>query len=222
MRQFFPNKLGIFTSVFLVFIHLSGYSADGIMWGQKDIRVISTKWFDIIYTPESSESAVLLYENADRIYYEIAELYGREPQERMPVVLSSQTEQFNAYFSTGYYNHIVLYDTSVTEDLAVFTNDLLSTFRHELTHAYTYNLKNKFWSVIGDIFGEAVNPAGLFVTSGLAEGATVTSESSYGEGRLNDEYALHIVKQAKLEGKFPFYSDVQGTSDKYPHCSKIH
>ena len=50
----------------------------------------------------------------------------------------------------------------------------------------------------------------------MAEGATVTSESAAGEGRLNDEYAKHYVKQAKIEGRFPSYHDVSGSSDVSP------
>ncbi len=192
------------------------YAGDGLFWGEKNIRVVQTQWFDIIYSEGSKESAALLAENADRIYREIADMYGREVQARMPVVLCPKREVFNAYFSAGFYNHIVLYDTASSKEMQVFSDDLLSTFRHELTHAYTYNMKNKFWTGFDKAFGEAVNPAGLFITSGWAEGATLTSESANGEGRLNDEYSKHIVKQAKIEGCFPEYDDVQGASDKYP------
>ena len=124
----------------------------------------------------------------------------------------------NAYWSAVPYNHIVIYDTALIDDLAVFSENLLSTFRHELTHAYTYNLKNKFWRGVG-FFGDLINPAYLFITSGWAEGATLTSESAGGEGRLNNEFAMQMVKQAKLENKFPKYADVQGASDKYPSGS---
>lgn len=192
------------------------YAGDGIFWGEKNIRVVQTQWFDIIYSEGSKESAALLAENADRIYYEIADMYGREVQARMPVVLCPNREVFNAYFSVEFYNHIVLYDTASSKEMQVFSEDLLSTFRHELTHAYTYNMKNNFWKGFDKIFGEAVNPAGLFITSGWSEGATLTSESANGEGRLNDEYSKHIVKQAKIEGVFPEYDDVQGASDKHP------
>lgn len=192
------------------------YAGDGLFWGEKNIRVIQTQWFDIIYSEGSKESAALLAENADRIYYEIADMYGREVRARMPVVICAKREVFNAYFSAAFYNHIVLYDTASSKEIQVFSEDLLSTFRHELTHAYTYNMKNNFWTGFDRVFGEAVNPAGLFITSGWAEGATLTSESANGEGRLNDEYSKHIVKQAKIEGCFPEYDDVQGASDKYP------
>src|SRR5574344_55245 len=37
-----------------------------------------------------------------------------------------------------------------------------------------------------------------------------------GEGRLNDSFATHILKQAKLEGKFPSWKEASYTRDIYP------
>ena len=178
------------------------FSYDGIMTGEKNLKVLQTKWFDIVFPESSEQSAIILYQNADSIYQELAEIYGFPLQFRMPVVLTSKVEQMNAYWSAVPYNHIVIYDTALIDDLAVFSENLLSTFRHELTHAYTYNLKNKFWRGVG-FFGDLINPSYLFITSGWAEGATLTSESAGGEGRLNNEFAMQMVKQAKLENKFP-------------------
>jgi len=189
------------------------------MWGEKNIRVIKTQWFDIIYAEGSAESASILSQHADSIYYEIADLYGRQPQVRMPVVLTPNNERLNAYFSTGPYNRIVIYDTGVTGELAVFSNNLLSLFRHELTHAYTYNMKNGLWRAVGNVFGDAIAPSIFTVSGGMAEGATMTSEASSGEGRLNSEFSMHMVKQAKIEEKFPAFSDVQGASTVYPYGS---
>ncbi len=199
----------------LLFSFASLNAADGVMWGEKGIRVVKTVWFDIIYPPDSEQSAALLVQNADSIYVEVAALYGRKPQVRFPVVLSPKTEQYNAYYSSAPYCRIVLYDTAVAPSLTVFSNDLLSTFRHELTHALTFNLKNGFWSFMGELFGECISPASV-TSLGWAEGAAVTSESANGEGRLNDEYSLHVVKQAKLENKFPSYQDEKGATDTYP------
>jgi len=192
------------------------YSFDGVFTGEKKLELVKSKWFDIIYQPSSEDSARILFEKADTVYEEIAGEYGISPQFRMPVVLTSAVEDFNAYWTSFPYNHIVLYDTGVIEDLNVFTETLLSTFRHELTHAVTYNLRCPFLQDLDNIFGDPLNPAPLIITSGWAEGATLTYESKNGQGRLNDEYAMQMVKQAKIEGVFPHYSDIQGASDLYP------
>ncbi|MCR4733523.1 MAG: hypothetical protein K5829_00755 [Treponema sp.] len=208
----------ILCAFFAVFLTLAVYAADGPLWGSKnkDLKVLKTQWFDIIFPPESQESALHLYKNADRIYLEIADLYGRPPLFRMPVVLTPAVETYNAFFAIAPYNHIVLYDTIPPEELLVNSDSLLTTFRHELTHAYTYNLKSETLKKVDSFFGDPLVLSVLSITPGWAEGATLTSESAAGEGRLNDEYSLHMVRQAKIENQFPKYADVQGASDIYP------
>ncbi len=209
-----------FLTLFFVFLaNLNIFAASGMMWNQKNLKVSKTKWFDIIYPESCVESASLLYNNADSIYEEISQSYGYPISFRMPVVITPAVENFNAYWTAYPYNHIVLYDTYPIKELEVFSQSLLSTFKHELTHAYTYNLKSNALLQVSKVFGDVVNPGFLFITSGWAEGATLTSESSTGEGRLNNEYAKQMVKQAKIEGEFPLYADVQGSRDLYPKGS---
>ena len=215
INQIIKKSLSLITVLF-VFFQLSAY--DGMMLGEKKLRVAKTLWFDIIYPERCEETAAVLYAKADQIYFEVAEQYGLEPSFRMPVVITPAVEQFNAFWTAVPYNHIAIYDTgaSGSSDLAVFSETLLSTFRHELTHAVTYNMKSGFWRGVGKVFGDCIAPGMVSVTTGMAEGATVTSESAGGEGRLNDEYAKHYVKQAKIENEFPAYHDVSGASDAQP------
>ena len=196
----------------------SVFAHSGMFWGIKKLSVAKTKWFDIIYPEKCRESASILFEKADGVYEEVTAQYGLTPAFRMPVVITPAVDQFNAFWAAVPYNHIAIYDTGVSgsSELAVFSETLLSTFRHELTHAVTYNMKNKFWRTAGKVFGDCYSPGMVTVTTGMAEGATVTSESAAGEGRINDEYAMHYVKQAKIEGTFPAYHDVSGSGDVFP------
>lgn len=193
------------------------FAFDGYMTGGKNIRYVRTQWFDIIYPEGTEESAAEIAGCADSIYEEICADLGIAPSFRMPVAITSDIDVYNAYFTNGYYNHIVLFDTIPDEDLAVFRDTLTGTFRHELTHAVTINMRNPFWKFIDMIFGDAVN-LGTLVTmpSLIKEGASVASESLPGEGRLNDPYYMHMVRQAKLMDKFPSYADVAGARDVYP------
>lgn len=188
---------------------------------KNQLFAVKTEYFEIIYPEKCRKSAEILYENADKIYIEVADQYGFTPSFSMPVVLTPAVDSFNAFWTSAPYNHIVIYDTSfsISSDLAVFSETLIQTFRHELTHAVTYNMKSPFWNFISGIFGDCITPASLWISSGMAEGATVTSESAGGEGRLNDEFAKHMVKQAKIENNFPSYYDVMGARDKYPSGS---
>lgn len=201
--------------VFLLFLFCCNvYARTGILAKQKKLNVVQTQWFDIIYPPECEQTASLLYGNADRIYTEVADFMCTKPSFRLPVVITPATDQSNAFFNPFPYNHIVLYDTSSSgiNDLLVYSEQFLSTFEHELTHAVTFSMKNEFWSGAGKIFGDVIDFGFLSISTEMAEGATVSYESSRGEGRLNNEYAKHVVKQAKLEGKFPSYYDAQGSS----------
>ncbi len=211
------KKLFLFLILFTTFF-TSLSAASGSLSGEKNLRIVKTQWFDIIYPERCNKSAELLYQNADKIYYEVTEQYGFTPSFRMPIVISPAVESFNAFWTIAPYNHIVIYDTSVidVDELKVSSENLLSTFRHELTHAVTYNMKNKFWTGVSTVFGDLAVPGLLLVNTGMAEGAAVTSESANGQGRLNDEYAKHYVKQAKLEGDFPSFYDVMGASDTSP------
>ena len=211
-------KKKFYTFLAVLFTLVNLLSASGSFWGEKDIRVSKTKWFDIIYTPKSESTAKILFQKADGVYEEVTAQYGITPQFRMPVVITYSVETFNAFWTVAPYNHVVIYDTAMNglEELTVFSETLLSVFRHELTHAVTYNMKNGFWSAVSHAFGDVAVPGMFMVSVGMSEGATVTSESAAGEGRLNDEYAKQTVKQAKLEGKFPKADDVIGAGDKYP------
>ena len=208
------NKRRVFFGFFmLIFFCRALFCYDGVMAGQNNIKIVRTEYFDIIYAPGSEKSAEVLYENADGIFTELSNLFGLVHTFRLPVVISPSQDEFNAYYSSAPFSHIVMYDTVPPESFAVFSETLLSTFRHELIHAVTYNLHNNFWTAVKKIGGDAYNPALLTITTGWAEGASVSVESSGGEGRLNSEYHKQLVRQAKIEGKFPRFSEVQGARD---------
>ncbi|MCR4742898.1 MAG: hypothetical protein K5866_08545 [Treponema sp.] len=206
---------------FILFLLFSSnlFAASGALWGEKNLKMISSEWFDIVYPESCEESAKILYENADDIYRDIAKMYKMDIPCRLPVTITSSVELYNAYYTSQYYNHIVLYASYPIESCNVESDNLLKTFKHELTHNFTYNLKSDLWKSIDKVFGDSINPSFMLVTSGMAEGATVTAESADGEGRLNNEFEKQSVKQAKIEGKFPKFNDVQGARDIYPSGS---
>ena len=216
-REQYMKKIIINFFIVSLFIRFSLIAADGVMWGEKDIRVVRTQWFDIIYAQDSARSAEHLALHADAIYADVCAYLETEQWKRFPVVITPAQDEFNAYYSPACYDTIVMYDTPVTKTIAVASDDFLSTFRHELTHAVSYNMKNRFWRGIGAIFGDVVNPAYLFITRSRTEGVAVSSESAGGEGRLNDPYSAQAVRQAKIEGLFPSHADIYGSRDIYPY-----
>ena len=195
----------------------SAQSYAGLMTGEKNLKCIKTEYFDIIYPESSKESAAELYLNADDIYRELCADYGITPTLRMPVTITGATDMFNAYFTTFTYNHIVLYDTTSSDSMNVFESTICDTFKHELTHALTLNIKNPFWTFMAKVFGDvAIVGDYLNMTTAIKEGASVAAESKGGYGRLNNPYYMHMVRQAKIQGTFPSQADITGSRDIYP------
>lgn len=207
-----------FTLLFYVLftLGLSAFCYDGPMSGQKDLRIVKTQYFDIIYSQRSAESAKLLQEKGDQLFEETAKEFKLQNYFRLPVVITPASDDFNGYFSCAPFNHIVIYDSLPKESLVVYGETFINTFRHELIHAISYNLRSSKLYKFDKIFGDIYNPGIFTVSTFLSEGATVSLESEFGEGRMNSEYAKQILKQAKIEGCFPDYQDVQGARDTYP------
>lgn len=182
------------------------------------IKEVKTEHFDIIYRMDSLNTANLIYANAEHIYEEILNEYNLKRSQRFPVVITKDVEDLNAFFTAFYRPRIVMYDTVSTNDsLNVFPNEqLLTIFKHELTHALTMTNEPNF---INSIFGEAFSYYTLNITPFLAEGIAVNNESLNGFGRLNDPLNNAKLIQAKNDGSFPNYLDVQGNRDIRPGLS---
>lgn len=210
------NKKFLLFLGFLILLPFFTFSYSGVMAGEKSLKIKKTEHFDIIYSEKGKNSAALIAENCERIYEELTKLYELENDFRITVSICSEYEENNAYFSPSPFNHIVLYCNKPESDFNIFTNIYLSTFTHELTHAVQYNLKNPFWYKLSKILGDSYTGGLIGNTPFIYEGIAVRTESINGEGRANDENNLYILKQAKIEKKFPNYAEIQGALDIYP------
>ncbi len=181
----------------------------------KNINLLETKNFDIIFDEESIEEAFLIYENCEKTYQDILLFFDLNRNQKIKVVITSDIQQLNAYFSIFPSPHIVLYNTvGINNDLNVFSSDyILQVFKHELTHALTIMGKN---TPLRQVFSQALTPTLLNFTDFSSEGFAVVSESENGEGRLNNAAYKSRILESKLENKFPKYYEVQGNRDIYP------
>ena len=203
-------------STLIILLSIFTLSAENNQKEENTFYQINTKYFQIIYQPKSLETATLLYENADRIYEELAKKLNTETNLSIPVLIRSDIQALNAYFTSYPYNRIVIYDTVPdSQNLAVFSETILSVFSHELTHAITLNMKSKPWEIASFLFGDFFSPTMLTSPTLFSEGATVSFESATGEGRLNSGYAKNILVQAKLENQLPDWKEASGANDKY-------
>lgn len=210
------NKKKIVLGVFILIFPFFAFCYSGNMAGEKDLKIKRTEHFDIIYSENGKNCAALIVENCEKIYEELADLYELENDFRICVSISSEYQDNNAYFSPSPFNHIVLFFNKPSADFNIFTNIYLSTFKHELTHAVQYNLKNPFWYKLSNVFGDSYTAGLIGNTPFIYEGIAVRTESLNGEGRANDENNLYLIKQAKIEGCFPKYTEIQGALDIFP------
>lgn len=211
------RSLFISLSILLLLVPADTYAQD------KTLQ-ISTKYFDIIYPPLSAETASLLAEHADGMADEICALLETDMAMRLPVYLEPAMEDLNAMFSPFPYNRIVLYDTVASDgSISVFRDGILMVFYHELTHAVSMNIRTPFWQYVSGILGDVVSPATAFTMPlSFLEGATVSFESSDGEGRMNDPLAIQYLLQDKLEGKFMSWKKSSGALDVHPSAKSAY
>ena len=212
------NKKFLLFVILLTLVFSVGYTQTSLYKSPKKLYVITTKYFDIIFPQESTESANLLAQKADNMYLEICEKLDSSPYFRIPVVITPEIDTLNAYYTSFPYNRIVLYDTSPTaSSLAVFSETLVNVFYHELVHAVSLQKKNSFFKFLSSVFGDSVSTSQVVtLPTSFIEGVTVSFESAKNEGRLNDSFSTHIITQAKLENKFPTWKEATGVRDVYP------
>ena len=196
--------------IFSLLILVCGFAFSG------SINSLKTEHFQIVYPEECSDTANIIYSGCEAVYEKVSSLIGNMGEKIfLPVVIRSDVKPLNAYY-TGYpYHSIVLYDTfnSQSGTLDNYNEKMLDIFEHELTHALLFNHKDKFWQVIDSIFCDGFTIQGLYVHPMFSEGLSVYSESRNGSGRLNDNYFLHKVKQAKIEDDFPSWFKALGGVD---------
>ena len=212
------NKKFLLFVILLTLVFSVGYTQTSLYKSPKKLYVITTKYFDIIFPQESTESANLLAQKADNMYLEICEKLDSSPYFRIPVVITPEKDTLNAYYTSFPYNRIVLYDTlPTTSALSVFSETFVNVFYHELVHAVSLQKKNSFFKFLSSVFGDSVSTSQMItLPTSFIEGVTVSFESAKNEGRLNDSYATHIITQAKLENKFPTWKEATGARDVYP------
>lgn len=182
----------------------------------KKLSVIKTEYFDFIFPEASEPTAKHLAQHADTIYEKASLFLNTKPTMRLPVVVTPETDALNAYFSPFPYNRIVVYDTVPPESLAVFSDALLSVFYHEVIHAISLNMKSPNWDNKSGVYTDILSPFMILnMPPSFSEGTAVLAESMDGKGRLNSAYAVHVIRQAKIEDKFPDWRDIAGSYDLY-------
>ena len=222
------NKMRFLMTCLLFFLCAQSLSAKNVLGRPRRMYLIKTEHFDIIYSKESQETALVLVENADRLYTEAAQTLSSENNLHMPVIISPDSDMLSVDYTSTPYNRIIIFDSPADYQTAVFKDTLLSLFYREIFLALAQSVRSPFNQFISKwVVGEEYQPVALFnLPYSFVEGVAYLAESREdedasdglddAEGRLYDKYFLQILAQAKLEGKFPRWSQVSTVRDTYP------
>lgn len=229
-RRFYKSSFLVTCLLFFLCSNLTQpLFAKNVLSRPRKMFLIKTEHFDIIYSNESEETALVLAENSDRLYKEAAEKLNSEVNLRMPVIISPDSDVLSVDYTPSPYNRIIIFDSPADYETAVFKDTLLSLFYREVFLALAQSVRSPFNQFLSKYFlGEEYQPVALFnLPYSFIEGIAYLAESRKGgegeggdvaasEGRLYDQHFLQILAQAKLEGKFPKWIQVAAVRDTYP------
>lgn len=184
----------------------------------RKVFILNTKYFDILFSNKSKETAQFLAQNADSLYEKAMKYLGVEKTFRMPVVISPDSDTLDVSYSPIPYNRIVLSEGVPELDQACYQDSLLSLFYHQVVLAVNESIRSPFVQTIYNIVHiDAIQPVALTnLPFSFVEGIAYLQESEEGEGRMNDRYFLQILSQAKYENEFPTWFQACAVRDTYP------
>ena len=223
------NKSGFLVSLLLFFLCVQPLFAKNVLSRPRKMFLIKTEHFDIIFSKESEETALLLAENADSLYVKAAENLNSQLNLHMPVIISPDSDTLSVDYTSTPYNRIIIFDSPADYERAVFQDTLFSLFYREVFLALAQSIRSPFNQFLAKwIVGEEYQPVALlnlpysfiegiaYIAESQEGGADDSANATVSEGRLHDHYFLQILAQAKLENKFPKWTQVATVRDTYP------
>lgn len=216
--MFFKKNIIVLFFIYIIAINCFSQEDSLFKEANSQLCILTTEHFDIIFSEKSQITALRIYEKCESFYTEICEKLNTKTYFRIPVCITADTDRLNGFYSPEPYHRIVLFDTIPNEGmLTSYNQTILSIFYHELTHAISMGIRSPFWEGMSKIFSDALSPGQIFyLPLSFLEGATVSFESMHGDGRLNDEFSRHILKQTKAQGIFLKWTEIAGARDVYP------
>ena len=181
-------------------------------------KVITTKYFDIIFCERSKQAATYLASFADRTYEKVVGLLKGIDRHRITVVISPDYEAANGFSIPVPYNTMMLYDYPAEFDGSIgnYRDALYDLFIHELTHAISFNIRPEQYQVLRNIFGAWVMPVYYMMPWSMIEGVTTSFESLDGYGRVNNPFIAESLLIDRQNGRFKTLDEASGPYSVYP------
>ncbi|MCQ2592293.1 MAG: hypothetical protein MJ188_05870 [Treponema sp.] len=202
----------------LTFLFLGIKLFAGVMEVPRKVFVLSTTYFDFLFSAESAQTALLLGEEADDFYLEAKEAFGNSYDFKTLVVISPDSERLLVHYSPSPYNRILVFEGRKGSEQESYKNGLRSLFRYEVSRAVSQSVRSDLWEKISEhVGGDSLQPVALMnMPFSFLEGAVSAELADEEAGLLNDPWNLQLLAQMKIENVVPSLAQLFGAMDVFP------
>ena len=96
--------------VFFFLIFASQFLFSNIFSSYKKVLVVKTQYFDVIFPEDCKQTADIIIKNADYLFDSACSTFKLEKKFRLPVVISRDSDNFEADYTPSPYNRIIVFD----------------------------------------------------------------------------------------------------------------
>ena len=209
---------------FLIFSFAAHLAAGGVLSSPRRVYVIKTEYFEVIFPKESENTARHVAENADDLYRKAKSAVGLEHDFSMPIIISPDSSEASALYTSNPYNRIVVFDSVpyASQNRSHSDDVLLDLLYREIFRAVSVSVRSPLNHLIyKTVGGDGYQPVSLInLPFSFAEGFSDLADRSLPEVspfmQLSDPYCQQLLIQAKLEGHFPSWFQAASVRDIHP------
>jgi hypothetical protein len=182
-------------------------------------KTISTEHFKIHYHSEIEDSAKKLANRVEPVYDRITDRFEWEPESKVHVVISDQTDSPNGLSSPLPYNIIYLYPPPPPDNTPLDNYDdwLTTIFMHEFTHSVHIDMVKGVNYFLRKIFGRIIVPNAAQQQWALEGLATYEETVGTTQGRGRSSFVEMFLRTAALKDDFIRIDRATYWNDQYPY-----
>ena len=184
-----------------------------------DWRTLTTKHFEVHFTPELEAVARRGAAQAESAYVALAERL-HPPRGPIDLVFADNVDFTNGFATPVPTNRIVVYTTPpmTVRSLRYYDDWLRTIIAHELVHIFHLDRARGIWRLGQYVFGRSpwLMP-NFYAPAWITEGLAVYLESSLTTaGRASASHQRMVLRAGALAGEFPRVNDLSLASSRYP------
>ena len=126
----------------LVLFHFALFA--GIMEIPRKVSIISTDYFDILFSEEAARTAKIVADNADSLYLKAKTAYQNPHDIRIIVVISPDSDTLSVQYTSSPYNRIVIYQGVPSFEESSYKNGFVELFYREIAKAVSQSVRSDF------------------------------------------------------------------------------